>query len=429
MPEIRGFRGWRYNSARVKDLSSVFAPPYDVISKEGQEKLYRANAVNVIRLILGKEKKTDSARDNRYTRAGRFFENWISERVLTQDGKPSVYVYAQDYKEGGKMLSRVGFIAAMKLDEGAVLKHENTLASPKKDRLALLKQVKTNLSPIFGLFEDKKADVQKILRRTLTLRPSADVRIDGVRHRVYVEQRPAQLDALSRAMRSKPMHIADGHHRFEVACQFKNWMNERFPRANDAGWKYVMAYFTDCLHNPFTIYPTHRLLVVPKSVKDPLRELAKKGELDRVRDLKTILSHLSKSRSELSRPRYTFGVYTKKEGFFLLTLDKKYEVLVRNNPVDRLDVAVLHKMLVEPCFQLKAIEKTKAIDFTRDPEEACRKVKDGQFDLALFLRPTSLKEMLKASHKGLKMPQKSTYFYPKLLSGLVFHRFENGASK
>jgi uncharacterized protein (DUF1015 family) len=382
----------------------------------------------VIRLILGRESRADNARENRYVRARRFLESWISGRLLSQDREPAIYVYAQDYREKGRLVTRVGFIAAMKLDERAVRKHENTLASPKKDRLALLKEVRTNLSPIFGLFEDKKAEVQKVLRRAMRLRPAVDVRIDGVRHRVYVEERPGQIRAIVRAMRSKPMHIADGHHRFEVACQFKNWMSERFPRANDAGWKYVMTYFTDCLHNPFTIYPTHRLLTVPKRVRDPLGEIAKRGRLVRVKGLQAILASLSKSRSELSRPSYSFGAYTKKGGFFLFTLAKKAEALVKNNPVDRLDVAVLHKFLIEPCFGIKTVEKSKAIDFTRDPEEACRKVREGLFDIALFLRPTSLEEMLEASHKGLKMPQKSTYFYPKLLSGLVFHRFENGAS-
>ncbi|MGH7197908.1 MAG: DUF1015 domain-containing protein [Candidatus Omnitrophota bacterium] len=429
MPEIRGFRGWRYNPAKVKDLAGVFAPPYDVISTEGQERLYRESAVNVVRLILGREERADNARDNRYTRARRFLENWISSRVLVRDEAPSVYVYAQDYKEKGRVLSRVGFIAAMKLDERAVLKHENTLASPKKDRMALLKEVRANLSPIFGLFEDKNAGVQKILRQTLRLKPSVDVRIDGVRHRLYIEQNPERLKALSRAMRSKPMHIADGHHRFEVACQFKNWMSSRFPRTNNAGWKYVMAYFTDCLHNPFTIYPTHRLLAVPGRVKDPLGDLAKRGELVRVPNVGTILKRLSQSRSELARPRYAFGVYTKRNGFFLFTLGKKFERGIGKNAVERLDVAVLHKTLIEPCFGIKAIEKSKAIDFTRDPQEACRKVKSGKFDMALFLRPTSLPEMLEASHKGLKMPQKSTYFYPKLLSGLVFHRFDEEGVK
>lgn len=425
MPKIKAFRGWRYNNSRVKNLASVLAPPYDVISARQQEDLHKKNPYNVIRLILGKEKAGDSARINKYTRANDFLNTWASEGVLTQDVSPSIYVYVQDYKEGAKTETRTGFMAAMEIDEKAILKHENTLAKPKKDRMALLKEVKTNLSPIFGLFEDDDAAAKKVLKESTRLTPAVDVTIDGVRHRLYVENRESNLKRLRETIAAKPMYIADGHHRFEVACQFKNWMNSRVSNAPDASWNYVMTYFSDCVNNPFRIFPTHRLIRIPRSMKDPLKALSGLGKLISVRNLDLVLSKLAETREESGKKGYSFGVYTKNNGFFILELDKKREGLVKQNPVDRLDVAVLHHLLIEPCFKIKAIEKSAAIDFTRDPQEAKRQVDAGRFDMALFLRPTSLKEMILASKKGLKMPQKSTYFYPKLLSGLVFHRFEN----
>jgi uncharacterized protein (DUF1015 family) len=427
MPKIKAFCGWRYNPDKISHLASVLAPPYDVISKEQQEALHQKNPYNVIRLILGRQTPRDSAKNNQYTRAKSFLEQWKLSGVLIRDFNPSVYVYLQDYKQEGKPQSRLGFMAAMELNEKAVLRHENTLASPKKDRMALLKEVRTNLSPIFGLFEDREGKVQKILRQSLTLRPSVDATIDGVRHRLFVENRPIVLQSLFEAMETKPMFIADGHHRFEVACQFKNWMRSQFPEKNGAGWNYVMTYFSDCLHNPFKIFPTHRLIRVPKSSSDPLKSLAARGRLQKVGNLDEILSTLSKNRQETPGKAYTFGIFIKKQGFFILTLDKKWARLVKKNPVESLDVAVLHRMIVEPCFKIKAIEKSDAIDFTRDPKEACQRVQKGEFDVAIFLRPTSLSEMLLASKKGLKMPQKSTYFYPKLLSGLVFHSFDDQA--
>ena len=191
--------------------------------------------------------------------------------------------------------------------------------------------------------------------------------------------------------------------------------------------------FRSFRHNPFTIYPTHRMIRVGATHASPLQLLRQKGILKKVGTVGAVLSHLSKPRvgahlrvrprmgGYLGPPlRYDFGVYTKKDGFFILTLnDCRSE-----NIVDKLDVAVLHKHIIAPCFGIRSIEKSDKIDFTRDPEVACRNVEKGLFDIAIFLRPTSLEEMIEVSKKGLKMPQKSTYFYPKLLSGLVFHRFE-----
>lgn len=436
MPEIRPFKGLRYNPAKIKKLAAVFAPPYDVISKKEQSAFYRKDPRNVIRLILNKKEEGDSARENKYTRAGRFLRKWTASGVLVEEERPSIYVYVQDYKENGRQQSRVGFIAAMKIDEKAILKHENTLAAPKKDRMALLKEVKTNLSPIFGLFEDKKGEVQKILKQAIVGArliaplhgPAIDVTLDGVRHRVFVENRAELLAKLTRQMRSRPMFIADGHHRFEVTCQFKDWMRSQFPNVKGANWDYVMTYFSDCAHNPFKIFPTHRLVVLPKGVKKPLEVLGRRGTLERVGGLLAVLKRLSENRRETRDKNYSFGVYTKKDGFFIFTLDQAYASRIGRNPVDQLDVAVLHQFIIEPCFKIKAIEKSSAIDFTRDPQEACRKVQAGGFDVALFLRPTSLEEMLLVSKKGLKMPQKSTYFYPKLLSGLVFHKLTLTAS-
>jgi uncharacterized protein (DUF1015 family) len=444
MPEIKPFSGLRYNPKKVKSLARVLAPPYDVISKKGQETLYSASPYNVIRLILGKEDKNDNAVSNKYTRAGEFLRSWKRRGVLARDSKPSIYVYVQDYKENGKLSSRIGFLAAMRLDEKSVCKHENTLAAPKKDRMSLLKEVRTNLSPIFGLFEDEKGSVQEVLKSSLRLRPFIDVKLDGVRHRLFIEQRRDLIEKIERLMNSRPMFIADGHHRFEVACEYKKWKAESGKRKAGAPWDYVMTYFSDCCHNPFTIYPTHRLLLrnvkatgCPPRCSDPpsvgggprrrskdipllLHSLKKYGRLRKVENLKSLLLILNKNKKP-SISDYVFGVYTKKEGFFIFELDKKYFPDPKENVVERLEVSVLHKKIIEPCFGIKAVEKSPDIDFTRDAKEAFERVKGGEFHIAFFLKPTSLSQMLEVSKKGLKMPQKSTYFYPKLLSGLVFH--------
>lgn len=423
MPEIKAFRAWRYHPQKVKDLSLVVAPPYDIISKKEQAGLYEMSPYNVVRMELGKELSGDDGARNRYTRAKSFLDGIKSEGVLVREDKPSIYVCVQDYEEEGRKKTRVGFFAAMKLDEKAVLKHENTLTGPKEDRLHLLKTVRTNLSPIFGLFEDKTGTVQALLKTALKRSPVADVRVAGVRHRLFLEDREDVVRKIMAKMHAKPMFIADGHHRFEVACQFKRWMESQDHAGNngsaaghhgpEADWNYVLTYFSDVRHNPFKIFPTHRLVKISK--KKPLLEILK--------ELGTVKVCNEKACLFPTRP-YQFGFYSKKEGFLTLKLSSKIiSQIDKKNPVDRLDVAVLHKHIVAPCFGIDKIERSGAIDFTRDPREALEKVRKGAWDAAIFLRPTSLDEMLLASKKGLKMPQKSTYFYPKLLTGLVFYGF------
>ena len=420
MPEIKAFRGWRYSPSVNPDLSKVFAPPYDVISPRQQKKLYEENPFNVIRLELGADEPGDSATVNKYTRAADYLRDWKRGSILVHETKPALYIYVQDYTEEGRNKTRLGFLSLMKIDEKSVKKHENTLAAPKEDRLRLLRATQTNLSPIFGLFEDSKKTVNGFLKKSMALPPFADVTIDGVRHRLFIETRGNVISGITNAMKLKPMYIADGHHRFETACNYK----KETRTAGSAGTSYVMVYFADAHNNPFKIFPTHRLIKV-SNPKD-WDQLSKIGTIEKAESLEKLIECLEEYREDVPGKPYEFGFYTKAYGFYLFRMNKTTAKKVKNNPVDRLDVAVLHRFIIEPCFGIKKIEKSDSIDFTRDPKEAVKKVEDGIFDAALFLRPTSLKEMILASKKGLKMPQKSTYFYPKLLSGLVFHSFEDG---
>ena len=423
MPEIKAFRGWRYNPSTNPDLSKVLAPPYDVISPRQQKKLYEDNPYNVIRLELGRDEEGDSEARNKYTRAADYLRAWKKDLVLVHEDKPAIYVYVQDYIEEGKKKTRLGFLSLMKIDEKAVMKHENTLAAPKEDRLKLLRSTRTNISPIFGLFQDKKVAVNAALKKSMKIKPFVDVTLDGVRHRIFIETREGVIREIEKAMKAKPMFIADGHHRFETACNFKKEARAK----TDQGSDFVLSYFADCYHNPFKIFPTHRLV----KITDPKNwdKVGLRGFLEKVKDLDTLLYRLKDYREEVAGKPYEFGFYSKKYGFYLFKMSKKFALQVKNNPVDRLDVAVLHQFLIEPCFGIKKIEKSESIDFTRDPQDAMGRVDHGLFDAAIFLRPTSLAEMILASKKGLKMPQKSTYFYPKLLSGLVFHSFEDGIGK
>lgn len=404
MPEILPFQGWRYDLKRAGKAAKLVAPPYDVISPAQQEKLYRESPYNAIRIELTK----DRPGSDKYQEAARTLSAWKKEGVLRLEDRPALYVYEQIYKEGGRSRTRVGFLAAMKVDESAVKKHEDTLAGPKEDRLKLLAATRTNLSPIWGLFEDAPGAVHRALRQSLKLKPSIDIVLAGVRHRLFVETRADVVSRIARAMKSKPMFIADGHHRFETASRFSR-------EDGRPGAQYVMTYFSDVRNNPFTIYPTHRMLKM-RPGQSLSETLAKIGTVKRC-DQKRCLNPAR---------IYQFGFYSKKDGFQILTLSPKVAARInRRSPVDRLDVAVLHQHIIAPHFGIEKIEKSPDIDFTRDPLEAVKKVKEGVWDVAIFLRPTSLDEMILASKKGLKMPQKSTYFYPKLLTGLVYRSLDD----
>lgn len=410
MPEIKPFRGWRYDLKRAGKPAKLVAPPYDIISPAQQDKLYSESPYNAIRLELTK----DRPGSDKYQEAARTLSDWKREGALKLEDEPALYVYEQVYKEGARTQTRIGFLAAMKADESAVKKHEDTLAGPKEDRLKLLGAARTNLSPIWGLFEDAAGSVNKALKKSLKNPAALDVTLDGVRHRLFVETRPEVVDAVTRTMKSKPMFIADGHHRFETASRFSR-------EDGRPGSQYVMTYFSDVRNNPFKIYPTHRLMRI--GGLDWKKALSSVGTLKKVKDLNAVLKKLSGFRGKSAV--YDFGFYSKKDGFYLLSLDKKTVATIKKNPVDVLDVAVLHSKIIDPVFGIRKIEKSDAIDFTRDAKEAVEKVSKSGWDLAAFLRPTSLDEMILTSKKGLKMPQKSTYFYPKLLTGLVFRGLDD----
>ena len=301
MPEIKAFRGWRYNPSKNSDLSKVFAPPYDVISPRQQKKLYEESPANVIRLELGVDQPGDSTAQNKYTRAADTLNDWKKNSTLLHENKPALYVYVQDYREEGRNKTRLGFLSLMNIDEKVVKKHENTLAAPKEDRLKLLRATRTNLSPIFGLFEDQKKIVNSYLKRSMKLNPSVDETIDDVRHRLFVETREDFISGIADAMKAKTMYIADGHHRFETACNYKK--ESRIPGAG-----YVMTYFADSCNNPFKIFPTHRLIKVAGS--KGWEKLAKLGILEKAAGVEPLLAGLDTPREEVPGKTYDFGFYT-----------------------------------------------------------------------------------------------------------------------
>lgn len=443
MAQIIPFRGLRFNRKKIKVLKLAVSPPYDVISAAEQSRLYKAHKYNVVRVILGKEKKSDDALRNRYSRARDFFKSWIRQGVLIQDKKPSIYIYEQSYIFEGRRLKRTGFIALLKLeppDKGVILAHEKTFCKPKEDRLELLKSTEANLSPIFGLYADEHSRIDGLLSGYRgAKRPLADFKFEGIRNRLWQIDSGNFIQALTKLMRRKRIFIADGHHRYEVAYCYKKLMSKKGAvngstaltinpeRSRRVNADYVMMYFCNLASGGLKILPTHR------AIRDiPKAELAR---LPLILRRYFTISPVSSPKELFLRLKQTgagphlFGLYLKAKGFYLLKL-KQDRIFNGGSCYNSLDVVILHKFILDKLIGIKE-EKggTHNILYTRDEREAMRLVNNQEYDCAFFLNPPSPRQVSAIAGRSLaKMPHKSTYFYPKPLSGLVINRLEVGVN-
>ena len=426
MANIRPFKGVVYNEKKVGCLSEVVAPPYDIIPKEMQGKLYRASPYNIVRLELGKIRSSDSSVDNRYTRAKIFFDLWLKNKQMVQDRKDSIYIYSQKYREGRKVIDRIGFIALMSLDEGKkkVLPHEKTLLAPKLDRLDLIRSIRANLSPIFVLYDDTPHIILKILKKTSsTKRPFIDISFEGIRNRAWRLTTETDIKKIQAVMRDASTFIADGHHRFEVTRMYSEELKRsRAPEAIKKSAGYVMVYFVESKEDMLTVLPAHRL---PKDIgglrkEEIIARLQKFFTLERAGSLGAMMAKLGGSRKRI----HAFGMYTGPNQFYILKLKSMSHVdrAVKDKPKEwrRLDVAILHLFIFQHVLGIR--DDDDNIEFMKDPRETAKSVDKGKFKIAFFLNPTKVAEVKRIASLGEKMPRKATYFYPKPVSGIVINK-------
>jgi uncharacterized protein (DUF1015 family) len=425
VPSIRPFKAVVYNSKKIKNISKVVAPPYDIIPPDMQDELYRIHDNNVVRLILGKVKKSDTGSDNRYTRAASNFGSWLKKGILVEDQIPAVYIYTQTYKYGGKKIDRVGFISLMELDlqNKKVLPHEKTLKAPKEDRLRLMRAIKSNLSPIFMLYEDSKHRVNNILKSfSKKTKPFIDVSIDGVRHRVWALTDKASIARIESVMSKKDIFIADGHHRYETSKNYAHELIEKgAPKDLIDNSKFFMAYFVELEEKTLPIMPTHRLIKDASGLSEEeiIEKLSRYFVVEKLPSAGKLLARLS----ELTAS-HAFGMYLGKAGYYALKLKDfdKAKTLMGKGSADwkSLDVSILHLFVLK--HVLKISDEDDNIEFVKDPVEAFEGVEKGGFKIAFLLNPTKVKQVKKVAEHGEKMPRKATYFYPKPLSGLVIRK-------
>lgn len=436
MAEIYPFKGIRYNPEKISDMSLVVAPPYDVISPAEQEEYYAKSPYNIVRLILGKEFPTDSDTNNRYTRAAHFFTNWLENQVLIQDNEPSFYFYSQEFFLKDKRLVREGFFALIKLEEyrnGIIIPHERTLSAPKEDRFNLMCSCRANFSPIFLIYNDSGNKVLEKLKSEIKTKPLIEVKDEkGIVHRLWRLRGVELHKKIKESFNELPLIIADGHHRYETALRYRDECRKsRLKVTGREGFEYMMVYLTPFEGEGLVILPYHRVLhnlpgfdfyLFEKKVKETFEIETITFSYD---EEKNACKFFLKRLEEKGRDGHAFGIFAHGvNAYYLLTIpDTQIERKEEFSLVNSLDVTILEKQVFEKILGIKSehLKAQKNIGYIHDSEEAIRLVRDGGRQLAFLLNPPKKEEVRDIALRGETMPQKSTYFYPKLLSGLVIN--------
>lgn len=427
MPEIKPFRGILYNQTSV-NVAEVVAPPYDVISPQRQEELYAASPYNVVRLDFGKE-------EDRYSSAARLFAAWRNEKILIKDETPAIYALVQQFSTpAGTTLQRHGFIALCRLEElgkGSILPHEKTLPTPKEDRLRLLQATLATFSQIFCVYDDAGRTIEKLLRHHLqTIAPAIDATVEGVQNRVWKITDAETITTIRELMRRQKVLVADGHHRYETALEFQRIMIENNPdHTGNEPYNFIMIYFTNLHDKGLMILPTHRLVrdLSAFNPKNLLRQLSLFFRVDKQSSLDEMLSSIKRKQQHAfglilaDEPRYhVFSLMH--ESHLRSIVPSKVPAVLRG-----LDVNILHVAVFERILGLRSdSHKQKSyLEYVKDVREAEDAVSTRRAQAAFLMNPPSLEQIRAVAEAGKTMPQKSTYFHPKLLSGLVIHSLEN----
>jgi len=469
MAVIKPFKGIRYNKEKIGDLSKVITPPYDVIDAKSQDIFYRRHPNNIIRLEYGKVYCGDGSKNNRYTRAATEFNSWLKSKILVQDKKPALYFYEQEFTCQGRT-SRRGFIAAVKLEEyekKVILPHEDTMPGHKTDRLALLSACKASFSPIFGLYNDPERKVEKLFEDAIEADNVTGACItdeQGQIHRLWIITDLELISKVQKEMQDKRIFIADGHHRYETALTYRNQQRllqakNKIASSGNAPYEYTMMTLVN-LYNPgLVILPTHRLI---KNAQDePASKNSEKNTYDRLpnllkEDFEVQKYPLEKNKSNLASfiemmsrygqedavpsgrhsketmKRPAFGLYLGDNRLYLLKLKKDAQLheampKEKSKAWQNLDVSILHTSIFEKYLGIdkEEVARGEKLVYTRKAEEALEAVDRGDCRAAFLVNATRVNEVIKIAENGEKMPQKSTYFYPKLVAGLVIYSLES----
>ncbi len=422
MAHIKPFKAVYYNIDKVKDFRTVMAPPYDVINEEYQNDLHNRSPFNFTHIDLEKQFPNDDRTDNRYTRSKKTFQDWLKKRVMVEDSEPAVYFYRQEYKVQGQKYNRLGFISLMELhDEGdsKVHPHEKTHANAVDDRFQLTKALNSNLSCIFVCYSDVQKKVEKIFNKHLcATEPLIDVVDDNdIRNKVWRLTDEALIADINKSLEGQNLFIADGHHRYQVACEYRSHRRSRkIKSGGQESYNYVMTYFTNMDSKDLQIFPMHRIL---KKFPQDLSFLDEFFRIDKIKTKEELLILLAKA----GKNEHAFGLYTR-DGIKLLRLKNKLlidrEIKEGSSEYKKLDATILKNFV----FDRQGIPSDDNIIYTKDLNEVTNMVDTGNADAGFVMNAVKIKQLKDIALNGEKMPPKTTYFYPKVLSGLTVYKMD-----
>jgi uncharacterized protein (DUF1015 family) len=435
MADISPFRALRYNSSKLSP-GDVMTQPYDKITPAMQDKYYESSPHNLVQVILGKPQPNDNEQQNVYRRAANLLEKWQSEGALQPDTEPSLYVYSQTFKvpgdPSGAEAERRGFIALGRIedyDRKVVYRHEQTLSKPKADRLNLLQTTRAHCELIFMVYSDPADEIGKLLQQsgpaTVELRDEY-----GVMHRMWKVSDPATVAAVKAKMADKKLIIADGHHRYETAMNYRNQMREQAKSTDpDAPYEHVMMSFVNMDTPGLVILPTHRVVfgLDGFNLYTKAMQVMKYFDIEDLGPVKDV-AHVMQKLREAGSERTALLAVSSQNAFLLKAKRDAHSPSLKDlsDKQRSLDVVQLHKLILEEIIGMaeEDIRAQKHLKYIRDAAEAIDEVRKGNAQVAFLMNPVSMQEVRDVAFAGEVMPQKSTDFYPKMLSGLTIYSLD-----
>ena len=433
MVEVAPFKGITYNKEKIGNLDDVMSPPYDIISEEMQNKLYTKHQNNFVKLILGKQFPSDTKGDNRYTRAKQLFDEWQENSILSESEKNAIFPYKIEYILNNETRTMNGFFVLLRLDPDykVVKAHEKTLSKPKADRLDLMRSCKANLEPIQLLYMDNKDTIGKMIDDGIDT-PILNIKgYDGFMHKLWKVEDEFLISKIVDELSNKVLFIADGHHRYQTAINFADEMKKKTNISDEhAQFNYRMVILANIFDEGLAILPTHRFIKMPNLDLDDLLQklqeyfIVEEKTIEKTDDNydrvgKRIISEIE------TEDKHKFALYSNKK-YYVLTL--KDEKIMDEFAKDRseiwrtLDVSILHKIVLENILGINEGNLEDHVRYTRVDGEAIQFVDEERFDISFLMNATKIDELKAIAEAGEHMPQKSTYFLPKMLSGLVMYK-------
>lgn len=434
--QIKPFKAFRFDEAVVGDVGSCIAPPYDVISDAQQEQLYKKSKHNIVRIIKGKTTASDNGENNQYTRAADYLNKWIEQGALKQDTAETIYAYVQDFELAGTQFQRLAFIALAKLEDfGQIVRpHEQIFDKPMLDRLNLKKATAARFGLVFMLYEDEQKIADKIINKATTTRALIDsIDEQNVRHRLFMITAREDIEQIAKMMNDKSCIIADGHHRYTTALNYSK-------ESGNTTAKYQMFAFANTSQKGLIVLATHRLVGNLENFcyEKLIAELKENFELTELKfdspqtKMDARQKMLAQMKAEHDNNKNAFGIYGSNNAFYVAVLRDKQVmdsfVPDMSTAWKALDVSILHKLILEQLLGIdeERLVKGENLEYVKDTpnaiDESISQVDAGHKQAAFFMNPVKMQQLKLVTDASERMPQKSTYFYPKIYTGLTIQK-------